>query len=167
MSPILFNIYINSCITGLVEEADEHSRATDGIMKGVYLPSATDDAVKVNRIKSIWYADDSILLEHDIVRLQWMLNTLTRLLRDVGLTINVRKTKLMVTAKCGIPFVRLVDPVLLVEGAVVSVVQEFLYLGTMLNSRGDWGAAWKKAHKSASLAYHEAVVGGLFHFYDC
>ena len=162
LSPILFNIYINSCITGLVEEADEHSRVTDGVMKGVYLPSATDDVVRTNRIKSIWYADDSILLEHDIVRLQWMLNTLTRLLRDIGLTINVRKTKLMVTAKCGIPFVRPVDPVLLVGGAVVSVVQEFLYLGTMFNSRGDWGAAWKKAHKSASLAYHEAVVGGLF-----
>ena len=32
----------------------------------------------------------------------------------------------------------------------------------MLNSRGDWGAAWKKAHKNASLAYHEAMVGGLF-----
>ena len=68
-----------------------------------------------------------------------MLNTLTRLLRDIGLTINVRKTKLMVTAKCGIPFVRPVDPVLLVDGAVVSVVQEFSYLGTMLNSRAGIG----------------------------
>ena len=51
--PILFNIYINSCITGLVEEANEHSRATDGIMKGVYLPSATDDVVGMNRIKHL------------------------------------------------------------------------------------------------------------------
>ena len=54
------------------------------------------------------------------------------------------------------------DPILTVDGAVVSVVEEFSYLGTMLNSRGDWESAWKKAHKKASLAFHEAVVDGLF-----
>jgi hypothetical protein len=156
------HIYINSCITGLVEAANEHSISTDGVLKGVYLPSAADDVKRMNRVKSIWYANDSILLEHDIVRLQWLLDTLTLLLRDIGLTINVRKTKLMVTAKWGTPFVLPVDPVLRVGGAVISVVKEFCYLGTMLNSRGDWGAAWKMAHKAASLAYHEAVVGGLF-----
>ena len=95
LSPILFNIYINSCITGLVEAANEHSISTDGVLKGVYLPSAADDVKRMNRVKSIWYADDSILLEHDIVRLHWLLDTLTLLLRDIGLTINVRKTKLM------------------------------------------------------------------------
>ena len=114
LSPILFNIYIymNSCITGLVEAANEHSISTDGVLKGVYLPSAVDDVKGMKRVKSIWYADDSILLEHDIVRLQRLLDTLTLLLRDIGLTINVRKTKLMVTAKWGTPFVLPVDPVL-------------------------------------------------------
>ena len=29
LSPILFNIYINSCITGLVEEANENSRSVE------------------------------------------------------------------------------------------------------------------------------------------
>ena len=94
--------------------------------------------------------------------LQWLLDALTRLLRDIGLTINVRKMKLMLIAKWGTPFVRPVDHILLVGDDVVSVLEEFSYLGTMLNSRGDWGAAWKKSHKKASLAYHEAVVGGVF-----
>ena len=62
----------------------------------------------------------------------------------------------------GDPFVLPVDPVLRVNDVVVSVVEEFSHLGTTLNLRGDWGAAWKKAHKRASLAYHEVVVGGLF-----
>ena len=146
----------------MVEAANEHSRSTDGIIKGVYLPSATDDVMGMNMVKSIWYADDSVLLEHDIVRLQWLLDELTRRLRDVGLVINIRKTKLMVIAKWGLPFVQPMDPMLTVGGAVVSVVEEFSYLGTMLNSRGDWESAWKKAHKKASLAFHEAVVGGLF-----
>ena len=101
LSPILFNIYINSCITDLVEVANDHSRATGGVVKGVKLPSATDDAMGLDMVKSIWYADDSVILEHDIGRLQWLLNALTKLLRGIGLTINVRKTKLMVVAKWG------------------------------------------------------------------
>ena len=74
-------------------------------MKGVYLPSATDDVMRMNMVKSIWYADDSVLLEHDIIRLQWLLNMLTLLLQDISLVINVRKMKLMVIAKWGLQFV--------------------------------------------------------------
>jgi len=130
-------------------------------VKGVELPSAKDDASGLDMVKSIWYADDSVLLEHDIGRLQWLLNALSRLLRDVGLTINVRKTKLMVVAKWGTR-VKPVDHILIVDDVVVSVVKEFSYLGTMLNSRGDWESAWKKASQKAGLAFHEAIMGGVF-----
>ena len=161
LSPILFNIYINSCITDLVEVANDHSRATGDVVKGVKLPSATDDAMGLDMVKSIWYADDSVILEHDIGRLQWLLNALTKLLRGIGLTINVRKTKLMVIAKWGTR-VKPVDHILIVDGIVVSVVKEFSYLGTMLNSRGDWESAWKKANQKAGLAFHQAILGGVF-----
>ena len=102
-----------------------------------------------------------MILEHDIGRLQWLLNALTMLLRGIGLTINVRKTKLMVIAKWGTR-VKPVDHILMVDGIVVSVVKEFSYLGTMLNSRGDWESAWKKANQKAGLAFHEAILGGVF-----
>ena len=77
-------------------------------------------------VMSIWYADDSAVLEHDIKRLQWLIHTLTRLLRDIGLVINVRKTKLMVTAKWD-GRVQPVDHTLRVGDVIVSLVEEFLY----------------------------------------
>ena len=56
---------------------------------------------------SLWFADDSAVVETDLFRLQWLMDTLSMLLRGIGLTINIRKTKLMVTmcqgAKCGPP----------------------------------------------------------------
>ena len=32
----------------------------------------------------------------------------------------------------------------------------------MLNSRGNWKDAWNKAYIKASLAYHNALAGGVF-----
>ena len=58
---------------------------------------------------------------------------LNRLLRGIGLVINVRKTKLMVTAKWN-GHVQLVAYILRVGDVIVSLVEEFSYLGTMLNS---------------------------------
>ena len=118
----------------------------------------------------MWYADDSAIFETDIHRLRWLIGELTKLLADIGLRVNVRKTKLMATAghkesledlkrfTYGIE----VNSPLIVCGEAVQVVSEFPYLGTMLNSRGNWESAWSKAHKKASHKFHEARLGGIF-----
>ena len=42
-------------------------------------------------------------------------------------------------------------------------VLTFPYLGTMLNLRGNWKAAWDHASQKTGLAYHNAVKGGVFY----
>ena len=76
---------------------------------------------------------------------------------------NVGKTKLLITmgqtAKHG-PSPGVIC--LKVYGSVVETVTEFPHLGTMLNSRGNWKDAWSVSKRRASLAYHDALAGGVF-----
>jgi hypothetical protein len=66
LSPVLFNIYINSCISDLERMVDEKSTA-EGVSYGLHAPSAMGDAYRTdtrdiisnNRIASLWFADDS------------------------------------------------------------------------------------------------------------
>ena len=169
LSPVLFNIYINSCINDLERLADEKGRADDALY-GLHVPSAigdmyrigTRDIISNNRIASIWFADDSSVVETNITRLQWLVDTLVELLRLIGLTMNDLKTKYMITMRQGSPVEPLVDLGLKVQGKLVALVTEFPHLGTTLNSRGNWKDAWAKAAQKAGLAYHDAVAGGLF-----
>ena len=75
MSPTLFNIYIDSCIRGLSEKAHVKSMA-ENFRYGLHLPSAKDDR-QTQSIVSLWYADDSVIFETDIHRLQWLADEMT------------------------------------------------------------------------------------------
>ena len=109
---------------------------------GLYLPSARGDR-QSHSIVSLWYADDSVIFETDIHRLQWLADEMTRLLAEIGLRVNVRKTKHMVTAghkdsmaslQRHVEDIELHNP-LRMSNQVVQVVSEFSYLGIMVNSR--------------------------------
>jgi len=168
LSPTLFNIYIDSCIRGLSEKAHVRSMA-ENVRYGIHLPSAKGDR-QTQSIVSLWYADDSVIFETDIHRLQWLADEMTKLLAEIGLRVNVRKTKLMVTAghkESMVSLKQFVENIeahspLMMSNQVVQIVSEFCYLGIMVNSRGNWKDAWSKAYKKASLRFHEAVLGGTF-----
>ena len=192
LSPSLFNIYIDGCIRDLKEKARLKSVET-GVPYGLYLPTVKHatppspsespgrdnsendtaaGALQSDRILSVWYADDGALLEVDMGRLQWMLDTLTASLTMMGLVLNVRKTKLLVTLHHKAkwweePILRdYIDSTspLIAYGLKIETVTEFSYLGTLLNSRGNWCSAWMKARRRASLSFHEATLGGFqFH----
>ena len=140
LSPTLFNIYTDSCIRGLSEKA--HAKyMVEKIRYGLYLPLARGDQ-QTQSIVSLWYAGDSVIFETDIHRLQWLADEITKLLAEIGLRVNVRKTKLMVTAghkEKMASLQRFVDDIvlhnpLMMSGQAVQVVSEFSYLGIMVNS---------------------------------
>ena len=95
---------------------------------------------------------------------------MVELLRKDGLIVNVPKTKVMVTVAQNrsdeqaeldqAEFSR--DP-LMIYDKPVEFVLTFPYLGTMLNSCGNWKAAWDHASQKAGFAYHNAVKGGVFY----
>ena len=78
LSPVLFNIYINSCISELEKLAQERADESDGVPYGLHVPSAdgdvfrngTGDIIKNDRIASVWFTDDSAVLETEVSRLQ-------------------------------------------------------------------------------------------------
>ena len=81
-------------------------------------------------------SDDSAIFETDIHRLQWLIDELCKLLADIGLRVNVRKTKLMATAghkesledlKRFMDDIEVNNP-LTIYGEAVQVVSEFLYM---------------------------------------
>ena len=76
---MLFNIYINSRISELERLAHVKAVETGGVPYGLYVPAAVGDAI--DRLLSLWFADDSSVVETDIVRLQWLVDTLCELLR--------------------------------------------------------------------------------------
>ena len=59
------------------------------------MPAAEGDAC--DRLVNLWFADDSTVVETDIIRLQWLVDTLGDLLGLIGLLMNILKTKLLIT----------------------------------------------------------------------
>ena len=125
------------------------------------MPAAADDAFE--RLVSLWFADDSTVVETDINRLQWLVHTLGDLLELVGLLMNILKTKLLITMGQNAKYGPAQGQICLkVYGKMVETVTEFPHLGTVLNSRGNWKDAWGAAKRRAALAYHDALAGGVF-----
>ena len=94
------------------------------------------------------FADDGTLMDHVMSRLQWLTDTMVELLRKDGLTVEVPKTKMMVTAaqyqtdeQAAAAQAGFSRDSLIIYGQSVEFLSTFLYLGTMLNSRGNWEAA--------------------------
>jgi hypothetical protein len=176
LSPALFNIYIDEAIRE-VEEAGRLHHLQTGRAFGLPVPrtnghgqtwSHSNALEQADYMPMSFYADDGTLLETDVTIMQTMLEILERALSDVGLTINVKKTKCMVVAKFGTKAAiheahvqRLVASPLLVNGQTIDVVDRFDYLGAMLNSDWSWADAWSEACKEVRVALARALVGGF------
>ena len=112
-SPWLFNLFMDTCLTGLKE---------------------SDYGIRMNglTVKCLLYADDQVLLASSEEELQEMVNMLHGSLKRKGMTVNVSKTKVMVfergddETKCDV----------MIAGVKVEQVKEFVYLGSMFTSDG-------------------------------
>ena len=109
------------------------------------------------------------LMDLAMPRLQWLADTMVGLLKKDGFIVKVPKSKVMVTAaqnltdeQAAAAQVIFSQEPLMIYGEPVEFVLTFSYLGTMLNSRGNWEAAWKHASQKAGLTYRNAVKGGDF-----
>jgi hypothetical protein len=190
LSPPLFNIFIDGAICEL-EEAGRQRATTAapaangqqmGPRRGPYglpLPRVAGRGATQPRqagvsndqddyLSSIFFADDGTLASLTMAELQEMMDKIVQSLADVGLTVNTRKTKMMVVQghqtkdEEHTQLLKNVDAApLRVNGTAIQVVDEFDYRGGVLNYRWDWTAAMREALKQADMAYGRAVVGGF------
>uniref|UniRef100_A0A0A9XCE7 Retrovirus-related Pol polyprotein LINE-1 n=1 Tax=Lygus hesperus TaxID=30085 RepID=A0A0A9XCE7_LYGHE len=114
LSPLLFNLYADRIFKEAVEDLDVGVR------------------VNGERITSIKYADDTVLLAESLEDLQLLLNRLSSAGQRAGLTINIMKTKWMVFSRSSHD-----DAALTLNGRRVERVRRFKYLGCLINESMD------------------------------
>ena len=131
LSPLLFNIYINSTILEVIEEGR---------------------ASAVNGVVTVFFADDGVLLAKDFDSLIKLYGVINRSLENIGLKVNKKKTKWMRFGTGG----NITDTILDIDR-----VYSFRYVGYWLTSDGKWDAAWEDANRLSLMAMHFSVQGGF------
>ena len=189
LSPTLFNIYINPTLKAMEEEAKKQyreGRAMWGVplprvqrrgVSGVANPRPTAplamaDPGAVLReddyLPCLFFADDGVLIALDRKTLQAMTDFLAESLAEVGLFLNAGKTKWMVVAPADMPreaYETLCaaqrERPLMVGDKTVELVEEFRYLGAILNWRWNWASSWKAAQDRAKAMLGKALGCGF------
>lgn len=130
LSPALFNLYMADLDNFLCK------RGVGGIKLGN------------DRVWTLGYADDLVLLAKNRVAILDMLSTLGRFLKKRSLTLNVDKTKMLIFNRKD----RGKKERWLWEGKEIEEVQTFSYLGFKFNRNGDYNDHIRGLYKKGRLA---------------
>ena len=130
LSPLLFNIYINDI--------------------GEYLKTTKTDFLTVNgtNVNHFLYADDLVLLAESKEELQELLEGLSKFSKDKELTVNAKKSVVMIFNKAG----RKTTDKLLYNGQELEAVQTFTYLGVEISTNGSFSLGIKSLVTKAKKA---------------
>lgn len=120
LSPMLFNLYINE----LSLQLDQTSRSDP-----IYLTNS-------RKLTSLLYADDLVLLSKSKVGLQNCLNTVVAFCEKWQMSVNEKKTKVMIFSKKS--FKRKNQPSFKLNDNTLEIVNEFTYLGVKMSSTGNF-----------------------------
>ena len=177
LSPLLFNIYIDSLIRRIDEIASRHQGAgvplprvfEDEHGRLQRLPSGVFDALDM--LFSLFFADDGVLIARDRATLQLLIDAITTELGDICLALNARKTKVLVVP----PAATSEELYLAIKrevssnggfvacGQQITIVDEFLYLGVMLWWRWNWKRAYQFALGRAKRVFYLLRSSGFQH----
>ena len=105
----------------------------------------------ITAIRDLLYADDCDLVSHTEEDMQKILDLFSKACSDLGLTISLDKTKVIYSPPPGEPYI---EPNLFVYGKRLSVVLEFIYLGSKLHQSCslDHETTYRISRASASFA---------------
>ena len=131
-SPILFNLYI-------------------GKICEVFDQSCCPVTVNNRKINSLLWADDLLLISESPKGLQNCINKMESFYTDLGLQINIKKTKIIVFNKRGINLGKKFNFYL--NGARLEVTDNYQYLGIKLRPSGSLKMSTEELHDKASRAW--------------
>ena len=180
LSPALLNIYLDGAIRSL-EEAGERGELLGGAAwraLGLHLPQCDTRGIPLrggdgmhpqqDSLPCSFFADDGVLLDADRGTMQAMLDYLAERLADLGLIINVGKTKWMLVPPADTTEAEyrtkqeeaLAAGGLTVYGKPIQLVDEFEYLGVVVWWRWDWSRAWAQAYDRARKCHFAGLTSG-------
>ena len=105
---------------------------------------------------SLLYADDTILLAESVKEMQQALNGLSSYCKKKKLVININKTKVIVFSRGKIR----TKPLLYLEGKLLEVAYDYVYLGIKVNFNGKFKKAIKHLYDTASRAMFVVLKKG-------
>ena len=110
----------------------------------------TNSNVFLALIRELLYADDADFLTHTEADMQIIMDKFSRACDAFGLTISLKKTKVMFTPAPGEPYA---EPNITVNGTRLDVVDTFVYLGSTLSRDGALDAEIYHRIQKASVAF--------------
>ena len=155
LSPLLFNIYINNIAEYLNSKPEKNLIIQDTL------------------INHFLYADDLVLLSETKEGLQDQLNRLNKFAKDKDLTVNTKKSMVMIFNKAG----KRLKEQITYDGKELDIVHSFTYLGIDITSSGSFAAGIReltnKARKAMFSLYKPIIqfqlpftkIMKLFHTY--
>jgi hypothetical protein len=131
LSPTLFNIFLKDVPTVFAADCD---------------PVCLSEV----KLSSLMYADDIVLLSGSATGLQCAITSLYNRLNNLGLQINVKKTKIMVfkTSKS-----KLAVPAFYAGNQLLESTKRYKYLGIIFCSSGSWQYARDDLYNKGSKAF--------------
>jgi sorting nexin-29 len=125
IAPTLFNIFIDLVMKKALARMPPNC--------GIKLKQRASDQIAIGSLENVvmlMYADDVVLMSHDPSELAVMLSTVDEVANEYGMRINASKTEIQFQG------VSDVLPNFRISTGVVSVTQEFKYLGSWVQSDG-------------------------------
>ena len=154
-APTLFSLYLTAVLWYAFHDCDVgvyiRFRTTGKVfnLRRFQARTLVDDGF----VRELLYADDADLVAHYPEELQLVMDRFTIACTCFGLTVSIKKSKVMYTPAPGDPYV---EPNIFVYGKRLEVVREFVYLGSTVSNDGSLDAEIKQRISKASKSF-----GGL------
>ena len=152
LAPTLFSIYFAVAIAYAFQDCDIGVCLQFRTSGKLFNLSRLRCKSKVfqSMVRELLYADDVDLVAHSEEDMQSLMDRFSSACSAFGLTISLKKTKVMFTPAPGQPYV---EPNITVNGTRLDVVDTFVYLGSMLSRDGSLDAEIHQRIKKASTAF--------------
>ena len=129
LAPTLFGIFFSVMLKHAFGQSSEgvylHSRSEGGLFNLSRLRAKTKRIESL--IRELLFADDAAIVSHSEGELQSMMEKFSSACRAFGLTISIKKTKVMVQGTDD-------SPEILVDGTALDVEDDFTYLGSVMSN---------------------------------
>ena len=101
-------------------------------------------------IRELLYADDADFVAHSEEEMQFIMDRFSASCTAFGLTISIKKTKVMFTPPPGTAYI---EPSIFVNGFKLEAVNTFVYLGSTMSRDGTLDAEITHRIEKASIAF--------------
>jgi len=152
LAPTLFSIYFSALLSYAFSDCDSGVYIKFRTTRKLFNLRRFEAKTKVcdALVRELLYADDADFVAHSETEMQLMMDRFSHACDAFGLTISIKKTKVMYTPPPGDPYI---EPSIFVNGNRLDVVDTFVYLGSTVSRDVSLDAEILSRIQKASVAF--------------